>query len=150
MPSAMKTVTAALVAGIRALPAIGTVTVDKANAVSSQNYKEAIVIGDDGDPDSDVQSVFQQVWVDMAHTRRDETGDIPCVALAQTGSTNPEVVEARAYELLAYVESMALADPTLGGTVATLEILGGSSKLVENERGSAVIVPFSVRYWAHI
>lgn len=150
MSSAMRNVTAALVAGIRALPNVSGVSVDKANTVTSQSYREAIVIGDDGDPDSDAMSVFQQVWVDLAHTRRDETGDIPCVALAQTGSTAAEAVEARAYELLGYVESMVIADPTLGGLVATLEILGGSSKLVENERGSAVIVPFSVRYWAHI
>jgi hypothetical protein len=146
----MPTVTAALVAGIRALPTMSTVVVDKANVITGSSYDEAVVIGDDGDPESDVQSVFQQVWVDMAHTRRDETGDIPCVALAQTGSTAPEVVEARAFEILGYVELMVVADPTLGGTVATLEILGGSSKIIQNARGSAVIVPFSVRYWTHL
>ena len=150
MPSKMKTVTDALVTSISALPTMTGVIVDQANTVTGASYKEAIVIGDDGDPDSDVQSVFQQNWVDMAHTRRDEIGDIPCVAQAQTGSTDPEVVKSRAYELLGYVEAMAVADPTLGGVVATLEILGGSSKVVENSGGAAVIVPFSVRYWAHI
>jgi hypothetical protein len=152
MPSVMENVQIQLLAILRALntTTLAGVTVDDAKVVSSKAYLDAVVIGDDGDPESDAMPVFTQEWANMAHTRRSETGDIPCAAIATTGSTNPDAVRLRAFAILAAVESSLLGDTTLGGTVFTCELIGGAAKQIENSAGAAIVVPFSVRYWAHV
>jgi hypothetical protein len=124
--------------------------VEGAKVVSGRGYRDTVVIGHDGDPDSDAEPVFTQMWVDMAQTRRREDGDIPGASIATTGSTTTDTARARAFEVLAAVESYLLSDRTLGGLVASVEFLGGASRTIENDKGSAVVIPFSVRYWTHV
>ena len=150
MPSVMENVVAGMLAALRTLndTTLAGVTVDGAKAVSGKGYKDSVIVGHDGDPESDAEPVFTQDWANMAHTRRTETGDIPGAVVATTGSTSTDTVRQRAFDVLAVVEASLLADPTLAGLVGSLEFMGGAARTIENSLGSAVVIPFSVHYWA--
>jgi hypothetical protein len=109
-----------------------------------------IFLGDDADPDTDAESVFEQYWVDLAQTRREEMGEIPCAVVSDTGSTDIRVARAQAFSVFAVCESMLVADQTLNGVVYTSELVSGSARPIQNERGSAVVVPFTIRYRAAV
>lgn len=152
MPSVMDNVLATMLTSLRALndTTLARVQVNGAKVVAGQGYTDSVIIGHDGDPESDVEPVFTQMWIDMAHTRRSEDGDIPGAAIATTGSTSSDAVRQRAFEILAVVESTFLTNASLSGLVGSLEFMGGAARTIENDKGSAVVVPFTVHYWATV
>lgn len=148
--SRMDDVTAALIALWTEQAGLTGVSVYDGPAVSASADRDLIMIGDDADPDSDVSSTFVQEWANFSHTRRSETGEIPCAVIAQSGSTALAARRTRAFELLAECELAVLADPTLGDVTLAVEMISGSARPVQNSRGAAIIVPFTVRYWTQL
>jgi hypothetical protein len=141
---------AALISTLSAAPALGGVTVEGVAVISGREYTEAVVIGDDGDPESENEPTFVQEWANMAQTKRSETGDVPCAAIATTGSSSSDAVRERAFQILAAVEAALVADKTVGGVVFAAELTEGAARTVANSAGSAVVVPFSIHYWTHV
>lgn len=150
MPTVMGPVTDRLITLFRGIPALVGVAVEDANSVSDKAWPDGVIVGDDGDPDSDVQSTFTQQWANMTHTYRSEIGEIPCAVIAQSGSTDIRARRARVTEIMNLCEEVIVSEPELGGLVFTVEVIAGATKPVQNLRGSAIIAPFTVRYWAHI
>jgi hypothetical protein len=150
MATALGSVIDALISSLSAVPALAGVTVEGTAVVSGKRYTHAVVIGDDGDPESENDPSFAQEWANMAHTKRSETGDIPCAALATTGSTASDVVKVTAFQIMAEVESFLRADTTIGGVVFTSEITEGAARVGTNSAGTFVVIPFSVHYWTHV
>jgi hypothetical protein len=148
--SALDDVTNAVLTMLRAIPELSGVAIDDSGEPSSRTYAEAIIVGDDGDPDTDVESSFTQEWANLSHTKRSEFGDVQCAAAVQSGSTRIETRRTRASQILGYFETALRTDPTLGGVVFTSEIVSGASRPIQNSEGSAIIIPFTVRYWTHV
>lgn len=150
MASKMDEVQAALVALWSALPALAGVPVYDGPPVSQAADLDQVLVGNDGDVDSDTMSDFSQEWVDLAQTRRVESGEIICAVVAQSGSTDLGVQRDRAFVLLAACEDSLRADQTLGGTVFSALLTSGSAHPLQNSAGSAMIAPFTVQYRVHI
>lgn len=148
--SRLDDVTAALIATWQAVPALAGVAFYDGPGISQSPDLDLLVIGDDGDPESDVASTFEQEWANLSHTRRSERGEIPCAAIAQSGETDMSGRRIRAFQLLAACESALMADPTLGDVALSVEFLGGAARPVQNTRGAAMVAPFTVRYWTQL
>lgn len=151
MATALGAVTNAVLAALRASTSLTGVAVEDATAVSSRAWSTAIIVGDDGDSESDAESSFTQAPANLDGSRRIEVGEIVCAAIAQSGSTTVETQRTKALTLLMHACEAAInADRTLGGIVFNLEVVSGSARTIQNEKGSAVTAPFTVRYWTHI
>jgi hypothetical protein len=131
---------------MKALPALEGVSFFDGPAIGQDSPKRVVIIGDDGDPESDVESEFTQEWANMSRTRKRETGEIPCCVIAWEGGTDMKSQRDRAFVLLAACELALLADPTLGDESLWIEITSGSARPVQNERGAATVVPFTISY----
>jgi hypothetical protein len=151
MPSALGNVIAAVVSTLRASGGLAGVVVDDEGEPSNRAWSDGILIGDDGDPETDIVSVFQQEWANLSHTKRYERGEIPCAAVSQSGSTAIADCRTRAFELIGLCETALLTNPTLGGLVFSIELFTtASSKPIQDTRGSAVVAPFVIRYWTQV
>jgi hypothetical protein len=151
MPTAVATVKDTIVALWKAIPALANVAfILDGFGESSQASTTLILVGSNGNPDEEVNTEWQQVWANIAHTRRYETGQIPCCVVAQNGTTNQPVVQQAASTLMSACLTPFLADTTLGGVVFTAEVNEGTEKTITNSQGTAVIVPFMINYWAQV
>jgi len=116
--------------------------------VSGAGSSDLLMLGDDGDPDTEVSSEWSQNYVDLAQSRKQETGVIPCAIISQTGDTYQPSAEKRAFELLALAVTPLETDRTMGGLVFTCEIATGTKRTIVNSQGLAIIAPFDIAYWA--
>jgi hypothetical protein len=151
VPTAVATVKSTIVALWRAIPALANVNfILDGFGESSQASNTIILIGSNGDPENEAVTEWSQTWADIAHTRRYESGQIPCCVIAQNGTTNLPSVQTMAYTLLSACLSTFLADTSLGGVVFTAEVDEGTEKTIVNQQGTAIIVPFTINYWTHV
>jgi hypothetical protein len=149
MPSALSKVKARLRTDWAANSALATCNIiDDGIGITSSPSADLLLIGDDGDPNTEVSSSVESYYVDIAQTRRQENGEIPCAVIAQSGSTDQPYLEAHAFDLLTAALASVDSDRTLGGLVYTVEVSEGATHSLVNNSGTAVIVPFTVRYWA--
>jgi hypothetical protein len=133
----------------RALPALAGVPVYDMPVTASAD-PQLVLIGDDGDPQSDAVATYEQQWTDIACTARMETGEIPCAVIAQSGDTDIEGRRAEASALMSAIGVSLVADQTLGGLVMGSQLIRGSAKGIQNSAGSAVVAPFTIRYLATV
>lgn len=141
--SRLDDVTSLILTTLRALPEFEGVTIFDGPAIGQDSPKRLVMVGDDGDPESDVESSFEQSWANFSRTRKRETGQIPCAVIAWDGGSDMAVQRDKAFTLLAATELAILA---LASDELTLELASGSSRPVQNERGAATVVPFTVQY----
>jgi hypothetical protein len=116
--------------------------------VTPASTMDLVIIGDDGGQDSGDQSTFEQGWVDLACTRREETGEVLCAAISSYGATDIRTRRDRVDVLLTACENDLRSDQTLGGVVYSATFLRGNSTGMQNTAGAAVVTPFTVRYRA--
>lgn len=116
--------------------------------VTPASTLDLVIVGDEGGSEQEDQSTFEQDWADMAHTRRNELGEVVCSVISSSGSIDMLEREDRVDVLLTACEDSLRADPTLGGVVWTAELIRGSSRPMQNTGGAAVVTPFTVRYFA--
>ena len=148
MPSVVGTsrlddVTALILATIRALPELEGVSVFDGPPVGDDSPKRLVLIGDDGDPESEVESTFEHTWANFSQTRKRETGEIPCAAIAWDGGSDVAPTRETAFLLMSVCELaiLALVDDDL-----SISIVSGKNQPVQNSRGAATVVPFLIRY----
>lgn len=118
--------------------------------ITPASTMDLVIIADDGGQDSQDQTTYEQVWLDLACTRREERGEILCSVITSSGATDMRTRRDRADVLISACEASLKADLTLGGVVASSELTRASSRLMQNTRGAAVVTPFTVRYRAII
>lgn len=148
MASVLDDVTTALVALFTA--ALPLVPVYNDDPVTNEADAAFVLVGDDGDPESERESSFEQEWADLACSSRYERGSIPCSALASSGDTDPDATRSAAFALLAACESALRANRTLGGLVMTSQLTSGSTLLAQGDNGSWVIAQFEITYMAQV
>lgn len=149
MASALDDVSGALVALFRAaLPA--SVPVYDDDPVTNADDDAFVLVGDDGDPESERESTFGQEWADLACSSRHERGSIPCAAVAASGDTDPATTRTAAFALLSACETALRTNRTLSGLVMTAQLTTGSALLAQGDNGSWVIAQFEITYMAQV
>jgi hypothetical protein len=101
----------------------------------------------DGTPDSTSDSRFDIAPADMAATSLQETGEIVCSAIAQTGNADISACEAQALAMVGEVIADLAADRTVSGVVHNATVTTGAPSQLQNAAGIAVVVPFTVAYF---
>lgn len=138
----------ALVSTFSDLPALDGVAVVDGPQVGDVGESDLVLVGHDGEPDSNAVNTFEQSWTDLACTRREETGLVWCAAVSQSGDVEMQPRRDRALALVAACEASLLADLTLGGVVYSAQLAAGSARQLQNSGGAAVVAPFTVAYRA--
>lgn len=110
-----------------------------------------VIVGGTPDPDTDAASL-DQAWAGLGAKARDETGEITCAVVSQSGGTNLKTHRDRALVILGELETAIRADPTLGGVVSSgwLHVTTGSLSQEQNTNGSRAVVTFTVSYRARL
>jgi hypothetical protein len=150
MSSAVGAVVTALVAAFGAQPALYGVEVIDGPPVESPGAVDLVMVGHDYGPDSDAEITVEQEWADLACTRRTERGAVPCSVLSQTGDVDVPGRRARVLQLLAACEAALRADLSLGGVVRVAQLESAGAHQFTNDKGTAVVVPFTVTYVASV
>jgi len=110
-----------------------------------------VVVGGAPDPDADAASL-EQAWAGLGAKSRDETGEITCAVVAQSGGTVHKPSRDRVLVILGELETAIRSDPTLGGAVAAgwLHVTTGALSQQQNSNGSRAVVTFTVSYRTRI
>jgi hypothetical protein len=149
----------ALVAACSASPALSGVREEDGLGVSEE-ATDALFIGAE-DPDStayDSAAQSSQEWASIGHLSRDERGSITCAAMSWSPDADPKAARDGVFSMLATVEGVLRADPSLGlvdsGAVALL-ICEMGADLRHNaynggESGAVAVVTFTVDFQARI
>lgn len=139
---------AAACAADSTLVGLGTVVSDGL-PVNGDRLDNLLVIGgtypDDG---LGVIAEGQQEWRSDGGTSaaRDESVDVRCFALVETGDVDVATTRASAFAIVAAVEALLRASYTLGlSSVMSVEVVGLAYQLTQGSDGTRVVVPFTVR-----
>ncbi|MGH3672194.1 MAG: hypothetical protein ACRDSH_16430 [Pseudonocardiaceae bacterium] len=109
-PAAVDALVAAVTAGLPNSPVWD-------GPVPSGDYRDGVFIGYDGDPLGERESLAStQDWAGIGAKKRTETIDILCAVVAVDGDGVPKKARDAAYALLAAVENVLRADPSLAQT----------------------------------
>lgn len=130
------------------LTGLGTVVSDGL-PVTADRLDNLLVIGGTY-PDDGVSVVgeAQQEWRSDGGTSaaRDESADVRCFALRETGDVDVATTRASAFAVVAAVEALLRANYTLGlASVMSVEVVNVAYQLTQGSDGTRVVVPFTVR-----
>lgn len=146
----LPTLSAALVTRWSALADLVTAQTQVSRGAPVGGFSEAgnyLAVEYDGTPDSTADSRFETAWTDMAATSLQETGEIVCSAISQTGDADIGACEAQAFALIGEVVADLASDRTVGGVVHNATVTTGSASQLQTRDGIAVVVPFTVAYF---
>lgn len=130
------------------LTGLGTVVSDGL-PVTNDRLDNLLVIGGTY-PDDGVSVVAegQQEWRSDGGTSaaRDESVDVRCFALVETGDVDVATTRASAFSIVAAVEALLRANYSLGlSSVMSVEVVNVAYQLTQGSDGTRVVVPFTVR-----
>lgn len=143
--------TDAIVTALRAAPALASpVVVQDGPSIQNAEWDDCVYVGFDGDWGNTVAEavVINQVWPYIGVTTREETSDITCAIVSQTGDDDIKGVRDRAVVLLAAVETVLRTDPTLGidgSTIAQLSPVAVYQETTQAGLACRVLFTISVK-----
>lgn len=134
--------------------AMPTVSVRDGFTVTGDTGDFLMVGSDDPDSETSAESAtVEQAWAHANSTARDERGEVNCVALSWNGDTNQKTVRDSVYAIVAAVENVLRADPTVGGVPGLLYTgFGTSQTLRQNQfqEGVDARLAFTIAFRARI
>jgi hypothetical protein len=111
--------------------------------------RDAVFVGYDADPDSEwLSAELGQSWAGLGARTREETFAVRCAVLATTGETEAKPARDAAFALLAVVETVLRAGPSLGLTPTPMvaEVVPTAIYTEPGEAtGVQVRIPFEIR-----
>jgi hypothetical protein len=136
----------ALAALFAAAPGLSGVEVVDGPTVTGDPLHEALFVGYDGDPDGAGEAVtFEQTWAGLGAKAKDETFAITCAVVAWGGDTAVREIRLRAFALLAEVENILRADPSVGLPPPTVVAMAsGSLVQAQRQSGMECRIPFQI------
>jgi hypothetical protein len=147
-------VIAALRTKFEGLPALEGVPVFCALPVSAGDDRDLVLVGHDGEVDSENAATVEYEWANLACTSRYELGSIPCAVISQSGDDDMQAKFNRAQLLLAAMENALVTDIAtagpLSGLVMIAHITSGTMRSLQNQAGACVLAPFTVTYRAQV
>lgn len=138
----------ALVAVLRAAPALEGVTVVDGPAVTNVTERRRLYVG--WSPTADQAAEIAQDFASAGARRRDEDFSINCYAETRSGDKDMALRRTAVFDLLAAVEVALRATdaqpeaPTLGGTVLWAHVSAGALVQEQNPDGAMAMIPFTV------
>jgi hypothetical protein len=110
-----------------------------------------VVVGHNGDPESNNAAGGGQAWSALGTRARDETASVDCVVDGWSGGSDLAALRQTVEDALDAISTALRTDPTLGGAVQSAG-MGGTFNLSQeaNEAGLFVRYPFTVDYMARI
>jgi hypothetical protein len=144
----------ALLAILRAAPALAQVQIVDGPPVDDQSGADQLCIG--YQPGEGESASMLQEFTYAGARRREENGVINCWIDSWTGDSDIRPRRQRAFALLAVVEDAlrgsqtAPEAPTLNGVVQWSQVAGGSLVQVNTDQGVRAGVAFTVTYLARI
>lgn len=147
----------ALQARFGTLPALTTpktVTVHIGLPMTADSVNDLVLLGHDGEEDSEVGVTVAYEWANIAGTSRYENGTIPGAIICQSGDTDMLARFTRAAVLGAAMENALVSDMNsgtpLGGLVMGAMITLATPRSLQNQAGARVLQPFTVTYRAQV
>ncbi|MEV5444044.1 hypothetical protein AB0N23_16125 [Streptomyces sp. NPDC052644] len=144
----------ALLAVLRAAPALADVEVIDGPPTGDMSAADIVAVG--WQPDGDEAATMAQDFAYAGARRRDEEFVISCWLESWTGDSDARARRARAFALLAVVEDALRASdtapeaPTLGGAVLWAHLTAGTLRQVYTDQGVKAGLSFSVSCRARI
>jgi hypothetical protein len=144
----------ALLAILRAAPALSGVTVLDGPPVEDMSAADLVAVG--WQPDSEEAVQLDQDFNAAGARTRDEDFSILCWAESWTGDRSMSARRTRAFELIAVVEQAIRASdanpeaPTLSGTVLWAHLTSGTLRQTSTDQGVRAGVGFAVTCRARI
>jgi hypothetical protein len=108
---------AAVFARFAGLSALADAAVYIGSPVTTAADRKFVLIGDDGDPESDIASTWEQEPADLAGSFQYERGSVPGAVGAQSGDTDVQARLTEAAALLNACSDSVRADPQFAGLV---------------------------------
>lgn len=134
----------ALVSAFQAAPALADVEVQDGPVVSDGDAPDWLCVGFDGDPDGAFEAaVSEEAYNDLYGTRGEQI-TVPCAVVVARGDTDVREARGRAFQILATVRGLFLADPSLVGPQT--QTATGSTRLtqVQTQNGIEIRLALSV------
>lgn len=138
----------ALLATLQADTNLATITVSDGLPITQDRITDLVIIGNSGDPENTEAGSISQNYHDMAGTSstRDETVQINCFVMSQTGDVDVSATRTRAFQVMGWVESAIRANYALGlANVLAVEITDISVLIDQFADGTSVRMPFTVQ-----
>ena len=124
-----------------------TVTISDGLPVTEDRYLDIILIGNSGDGEDTRAGTITQEYHDLAgiDSTRDETIQIFCAVISQTGNVDVATTRSRAFELLGYVSNALRNNFTLAAAgVLRVELSSVEVNVEQFADGTAVRLPFTI------
>lgn len=118
--------------------------------VTAAPDEDVVLVGHDGDIDSDTSTTVEYEWANLAATSRYEIGSVPCAVISQSGDDDMQARFAQAQLVLRALENSLVADLSLSGLVMIAHITSGGLRPLQNQGGARVLCPFYVTYRAQV
>lgn len=115
--------------------------------ITEDRLVDLVIIGNAGDPENSEAGSVSQSYHDLAgvNSTRDETVQVNCCVLSQTGDVDVAATRSRAFQVLGYVESALRANYALGLTnVMRVEVSDVNVYVDQFADGTAVRLPFTI------
>ena len=128
--------------------ALSGIDVYMGEPVTSDVPNDFLMVGSEGDPDSEAIAEFEHSWADLGHTRVREDGAVPCAIVSQTGDVDVDSAITSGFTTLQTCINVLDNDPTLSGNVQQIFLTVASERIIQNKQGTAIVIPFTVNYWA--
>lgn len=134
----------ALVAAFRNSPELSDVEVADGPLVSDGSAPDWLCVGFDGDPEGSFEAaVSEEAYNDLYGTRGEQV-TLPVTVVVSRGDTDVRDARDRAFQILAAVRALFLADPTIAGPQTQTAV--GSTRLtqVQADNGIEIRLALSV------
>ncbi len=118
--------------------------------LTSESLTEYVIVGGTNDADDDAGE-FAQTWAGLGAKAKDETGEVTCAVLVQTGDDGVKAARDRALVIFGEIETAVRADPTLAVLVSGwLNLSAGRVSQRRNANGLYARLVLTVSYKCRI
>lgn len=128
-------------------PNFSGIVVSDGLPITEDRLVDLVIIGNSGDPENTEAGTISQEYHDLAgiSSTRDETIQINCCVLSQTGDVDVSATRTRAFQILGFVESAIRGNYGLGlANVIRVELSDVSVQVDQFADGTAVRLPFTI------
>lgn len=128
-------------------PNFSGIVVSDGLPITEDRLVDLVIIGNSGDPENTEAGTISQEYHDLAgiSSTRDETVQINCCVLSQTGDVDVSSTRTRAFQILGFVESALRGNYGLGlVNVIRVELTDVSVQVDQFADGTAVRLPFTI------
>ena len=139
--------TDSVLAILRADTHLSNVTISDGLPITEDRLVDLIVIGNSGSPEDTRAGSIRQQWHDLAgiNSTRDETCEIFCCLISQTGDVDVSATRTRAFEILGYISDALRA--TLNGGIANcfgIDLTDVEVNVEQFADGTSIRLPFTI------